>query len=378
MTSPIADPHPLGPPPRERHWVGTAARLAAGFAKTAAAFDESAEVPRGNLEALHASGLDAALLPREFGGQDLSYRTFGAIVRLLSAACPSTACVWVMHIGAAAGLVQLSAPDVARFYADELVAGRRFANALSEPTGGNLFLLPQQHAERVDGGYRLSGAKRFTSGCEIADHFLVNVLVDDTPTFFGVAADDTIGYRPIGDTMGMRANGSRLVEFTGTLLREDRRCPPPTRHRPNHISAGLAFLSLGIADAAVAALVEHARGRTIPTTGQPLSAMQWLRFDLATVHSQIEAASMYARHTTWLADQNDLGFISATLRAKVLANQVAIDAAQLALKAGGGSGYLSTSPIQRILRDAYAGWVMAYSVEVCRDRIGSELLDDPV
>jgi len=89
--------------------------------------------------------------------------------------------------------------------------------------------------------------------------------------------------------------------------------------------------------------------------------MQWLRFDLATVHSHLEAAAVYARHMTWLADQNDPGFLRATLRAKLLANQIAVDAAQLALKAGGGSGYLSTSPIQRILRDAYAGWVMAYS-----------------
>ncbi|CAM3879890.1 acyl-CoA dehydrogenase family protein [Kibdelosporangium persicum] len=365
--------HPLGPPPEEQHWVDKAAGLAVEFAKTAAAYDESTEVPRANLEALHTSGLDQALLPREFGGEDLSYRAYGEIVRLLAAACPSTACIWVMHVGAATGLVQLSAPEAARFYADEYIAGRRFANALSEPSGGNLFLLPQQHARPVDGGFRLTGAKRFTSGCEIADHFLVNVLIDDTPTFFGVAADETIEYVPIGDTMGLRANGSRLVDFRGTVLRPDRRCPPSTAHRPNRIGSGIAFLSLGVADAAIAALIDHARTRTVPTTGEPLATMQWLRFDLADVHSRLEAAAMYAKHMTWLADQNDLEFNPATLRAKLLANQVAVDAAQLALKAGGGSGYLSTSPIQRILRDAYAGWVMAYSVEVCRDRLSAEL-----
>ncbi|TCO62308.1 acyl-CoA dehydrogenase family protein [Actinocrispum wychmicini] len=369
----MTEPHPFAPPADERHWVDTAAGLAAKFATTAAAFDESAQVPLENLEALHASGLDKALLPSEFGGQDLSYRSYGEIVRLLSEACPSTACIWVMHIGAAIGLVTMSTPEVARFYADELIAGRRFANALSEPSGGNLFLLPQQHAYPAAGGFRLTGAKRFTSGCEIADHFLVNALVENQPTFFGVAVDDTIRFLPIGDTMGMRANGSRLVEFADTLLRDDRRCPPPTRRRPNHIGAGLAFLSLGVADAAVKATVEHARSRVIPTTGEPLATMQWLRFDLATTHSHLEAAVMYARHMTWLADQNDPGFLAATLRAKLLANQIAVDAAQLALKAGGGSGYLSTSPIQRILRDAYAGWVMAYSVEVCRDQISTEL-----
>ncbi len=370
--------HPFAPPPAEQHWVDTAAELAAGFAKTAGALDDSAELPTANLMALHGSGLDAALLPKEFGGEDLSYRSYGEIVRKLSAACPSTACIWVMHIGAAAGLVAMSSPESARFYADELIAGRRFANALSEPTGGNLFLMPLQHAEPADGGFRLTGAKRFASGCEIAEHFLVNALVDGKPAFFGVAMDPaTMTLIPIWDTMGLRASRSQLIEFKGTLLREDRRCPPSKVRRPNHIGAGLAFLSLGIADAALAHLVDYARRRVIPTTGKPLSDMQWLRFDVADVHSRLEAASMYARHMSWLADENSTGFIPATMRAKQLANEIAVDAAQLAVRVGGASGgYLKSSPIERIFRDAQAGGLMAYSVEVCKDAIGAEVLGE--
>jgi alkylation response protein AidB-like acyl-CoA dehydrogenase len=373
----ITTPDPLGPPQHERHWVELARDLATRFAATAAARDTTAELPIDNLRALHMAGLDTALLPKELGGQDLSYRTYGQVVRLLSAACPSTACIWVMHIGAAIGLVTMSAPGVARFYADELIAGHRFANALSEPSGGNLFLMPQQHAFPVDGGYRLSGAKRFCSGCEIADHFLVNALVDGIPTFFGVAADDSMSFVPIWDTMGLRASRSQLISFDNTLLREDRRCPPPRERRPNHIGAGLAFLSLGIADAAVEALVSHARTRTIPTTGAPLADMQWLRYRLAEVHSDLVAASTLAQHMCWLADVNDSDFIPATVRAKLLSNRVAKDAAQLGLEAGGGSAYLKSSPIERIFRDAQAGHLMAYSAEVCKGMIADGLLGIP-
>ncbi|MFD8499173.1 acyl-CoA dehydrogenase family protein [Amycolatopsis sp. NPDC059657] len=366
--------HPFEAPAHEAHWVAAARELATGFAATAAEFDETAEIPLANLRALHASGLDAATLPEEHGGQDLSYRTFGAVLRLLSAACPSTACIWLMHIGAAGGLVQMSTPEVAGFYAGELKAGKRFANALSEPACGNLFLLPQQIAEPAEGGFRLTGAKRFVSGCEIADHFLVNALVDGTPAFFGHAPDDTMTYVPIWDTMGLRASRSQLVTFDGTLLRADRRCLPSTGPRPNHIAAGLAYLSLGIADAALAALTEHARSRTIPTTGQPLSDMQWLEFEAADAALRLESAAMYAGHTMWLADQNSPGFIGATVRAKPLANEAARDIAQLGVRVGGGSGYLRTSPIQRIFRDAQAGGLMAYSVEVCKAHLGKETL----
>jgi alkylation response protein AidB-like acyl-CoA dehydrogenase len=182
---------------------------------------------------------------------------------------------------------------------------------------------------------------------------------------------------PNWDTIGQRASRSQLVDFRDTLLRDDRRCPPPRERRPNHIGAGLAFLSLGIADAAIDALVRHAKGREIPTTGKPLAAEQWLRFRLAEVHTDLVAADVVGRQMCWLADINDAGFLPATIRAKVLANRVAKDAAQLGLEAGGGSAYLKTSPIERIFRDAQAGHLMAFSAEVCKSMLAGILLDTP-
>jgi alkylation response protein AidB-like acyl-CoA dehydrogenase len=44
------------------------------------------------------------------------------------------------------------------------------------------------------------------------------------------------------------------------------------------------------------------------------------------------------------------------------------------VRVGGASGYLTTSPIQRHFRDAQAGGLMAYSVELCRDWIGKAVL----
>lgn len=35
---------------------------------------------------------------------------------------------------------------------------------------------------------------------------------------------------------------------------------------------------------------------------------------------------------------------------------------------------MTTPPIQRHFRDAQAGWIMAYSAEVCRDFIGKAVL----
>jgi alkylation response protein AidB-like acyl-CoA dehydrogenase len=350
-----------------------AEKLAREFAARAARYDETAELPVDNLRALHESGLDLAWLPVDRGGQGLPWQTFGTVLTIIARACPSTATVWLMHLGAAYGLIDMS--EDGSFFLEELAAGRRFANALSEPTSGNLFLVPLQEAVPADGGHLLDGAKRFVSGCEIADYFLVNALIDGVPTFYAVEPDDTLTFVPIWDSMGMRATRSQLITFNSTLLRTDRRCTrPPTF--PNPIPVGLPFLSLGVAEAAFAAMRDHARGRVLPTSGAPLSDMQWVQFAAATVHVRLRAAQLLAGELTSLADQGAEHVTEVAFEAKLLANEVAKEAAALAVKVGGGSGYLSTSPIQRHFRDAQAGALMAYSAEVCQSEIGKRVLGE--
>ena len=50
------------------------------------------------------------------------------------------------------------------------------------------------------------------------------------------------------------------------------------------------------------------------------------------------------------------------------------DVAQLGVRVGGASGFLKQSPIQRHLRNAQAGQLMAYSTEVLATEIGKEVL----
>jgi alkylation response protein AidB-like acyl-CoA dehydrogenase len=68
----------------------------------------------------------------------------------------------------------------------------------------------------------------------------------------------------------------------------------------------------------------------------------------------------------------------AATETKMLANEVAKRAAALAVKVGGGSGYLVSSPIQRIFRDAQAGAIMAYSVPFSAEVVGGWVLDAEV
>ncbi|MEO5724397.1 MAG: acyl-CoA dehydrogenase family protein, partial [Ilumatobacteraceae bacterium] len=372
--TPLRSLAPFDVPACEQPLIETVNDLAATFATTAASYDESAEIPIDNLRALSNAGLDSAFLPVRFGGGGASPITFGNALATISKACPATACVWLMHVGAAVSLISMGNADSAEFFRGELAAGKRFANALSEPTSGNLFLMPLQVADPAPGGWTLSGAKRFVSGCEIADYFFINAVVDGQPGFFGVDRDSSLSFIPIWDTLGLRASRSQLISLDGTLLRTDRRCGPPQDDTPNPIGTGLAWLSIGVAEAALDALVDHACNRVIPSTGLPLSHMQWVQFEVAEATVALNGAKLLAGRSMWLAEQGSPDTLAAALEAKLCANQVAQDIAQLGVKIGGASGFLRTSPIQRHFRDAQAGALMAYSVELCRDAVGKAAL----
>jgi alkylation response protein AidB-like acyl-CoA dehydrogenase len=358
---------------REQRLLERVGELAAGFAAEAASHDEGAEINVAALDALHAAGVTRALLPAPLGGEGISYLAFGELIRTLAEADPSVATIQLMHAGAGVGLAELTRDSLGDFYAGEFLAGKRFANALSEPASGNKFLNPQQEAVPSDGGWALSGAKRFVSGSEIADYLMVNALVGGEPAFFGVPLPDpAVSVIPIWDTLGLRATRSQLLAFDNTLLRAGHRGRAPRPGDFAAIPAGLPAISLGIADAALAALADHARTRVI--LGAPLSHQQWVQHEVADNQTRLAAAHALFAQSLGQADHGDPAFFGGLIRAKYLANKIAVAVAQLGMRIGGASGYLRTSPIQRHLRDAQAGQLMAYSTEVLATEIGREVL----
>ncbi|MBA8817135.1 alkylation response protein AidB-like acyl-CoA dehydrogenase [Microbacterium halimionae] len=364
---------PVQVPAHEQHWLDTVESLAKTFAETVASDDAEARLPIDHLRALSATGLDTAFLPIEHGGEALSYATLGQVVRTLAAAHPAVATVWLMHIGAAHALVSCSQPAEAEFFAAELRAGKRFSNALSEPAGGNYFLNSQQDAEAVEDGWVLEGRKLFVSGSEAADHLFLNSRVDGAPAFFGVTVDDTISFPPIDETSGMRATRSRSMTLSRTPLLASRLCAPPAPDYSNLITVGFGFVSIGIAESALDALKDYATSRRSPQG--TLGDAQWVKSDVGPVWAEVRAARLMAEQVSWLADQKSPDAMPAATETKMLANEVAKKAAALAVRVGGGSGYLVRSPIQRIFRDAQAGALMAYSVPFSEELVGGWVLD---
>ncbi|MFY0567830.1 acyl-CoA dehydrogenase family protein [Archangium lansingense] len=351
----------------EVDYLKEAERLRTLLAEQAAKHDREATFPEEGKAAMSHSPLNTALL------DGISWLTFGRLVSILSRGDASFGTAWLMHQGTAVALRALVDPAQAAFMEAELRRGAWFGNALGEPTSGNQFLTPLLHARRVEEGWRLTGAKRFVSGGEGAKYLFTSAICDGQPGFFLIDKDDSVRAEEIWDPMGMRATRSQLLHLQDTLLPDSRRLRlDPTQ--TNAIAVGLPWISLGIAEAAMGFAIGYAKERRLPPENKPLAELQWVQFSVADMSIRLEAARSLAMRSAIAADERAPDALFLQMQAKAVANEAAIAISTAALEIAGGSGYLRSRPIERYVRDAMSGPLMAWSSAVTRDILGKALL----
>lgn len=140
---------------------------------------------------------------------------------------------------------------------------------------------------------------------------------------------------------------------------------------------GLAAVNVGIAAAAARAATEHAAGRRYPD-GSSLAEIQHVQHLIADMDLATRQARLVVREAAALGDAGDESALVVIMEAKVAATEAAAFVTQKALEATGGQGYTPSLPVERHLRDARAGAVMAPTNAVLRNWIGKALAGLPV
>ncbi len=140
---------------------------------------------------------------------------------------------------------------------------------------------------------------------------------------------------------------------------------------------GLAAVNVGIAAAAEAAAIEHVKSRTYPD-GTALAEIQSVQHAIADMDLETRGARAVVCHAAALGDAADKAALVPIMEGKVAATEAAASVTQRALDACGGQAYGPSLPIERHLRDARAGAVMAPTNAVLRNWIGKALAGLPV
>ena len=204
--------------------VAIARRLGQEFATRAAEMDETDTFVAENYEALKAAGLVEAGVPKELGGGGHDIDALSAMLRELAHHCSSTALAFSMHnhqvaIPAWRWLHQ-KAPVEALL---KRVAAERIILLTS---GGSDWIAGSGKAEKVDGGFRITARKMFSSAAPAGSLLMTSAVWDNEGgsegpqvLHFGIPMNSPhVKIIPVWKTLGMRATGSHDVMIDGHVV----------------------------------------------------------------------------------------------------------------------------------------------------------------
>jgi len=357
------------------------------IAAQAATLDRERVYPADNMKALGAVGALGLVVPAEHGGAGAGLAALAEACEAVGAACASTGMVFLMHEVTAA-TIAIGGGERAAGLLPLLASGEAIGTlAFSERGTGAHFYNPELRAERSNGSVTITGRKSFVTSGGNADHYLVLVQgeADGTADAYLVDGDDAaVSFDGVWAGLGMAGNSSVAMDLAGVQVTGADRIGAAGAGTElvfgvvaPFFLVGLSAVNVGIAAAAAKAATEHAANRRYPD-GSSLAEVQYVQHLIADMDLATRQARLLVQSAAALGDAGDESALVAIMEAKVASTEAAVAVTQNALEATGGQGYTPSLPIERHLRDARAGSVMAPTNAVLRSWIGKALAGLPV
>jgi alkylation response protein AidB-like acyl-CoA dehydrogenase len=326
------------------------------LAGNAARHDADDSFVADNYDALKQQGFLRAHVPEELGGFGLSHRDACDLVRQLAAACGATGLTYAMH----SHLVAFAAWRWRHENAptDKLLRRVAAENLVLVSTGATDWLPSGGTAEKVEGGFRITGRKTFCSGAPAGDLLMTSAVFADpeagaTVLHFAVPFNaEGVTVHDTWRAMTMRGTGSHDVELEAVFVPDagiSARRPQGKWHHMFHVISMVAFpivysAYLGVAESARARALEIARagkcddGR-IRQVGEMENALAAARMAVAEM-VELAATAKPGAETT-----------SRVFTARTLAGESSIRAVECAMEVVGGTALIRARGIERAFRD---------------------------
>jgi 3-hydroxy-9,10-secoandrosta-1,3,5(10)-triene-9,17-dione monooxygenase len=354
--------------PTREELIQRAEALLPALRARAADAEKNRRLPDETVAEFRAAGFHKIMQPKRYGGYELGIRTAAECIRTLSTACGSSG--WVANLFMVHNYqVSLFSPEAQKEY---------WATG-DDQVSSTVSFATKSEAVKVEGGYRLTGRWKFSSGCDFATWFIImkpsatvldwmlvprsDLTIEDdwfVSGLCGTGSKDLIledvfvpDHRILsimdiatGNTPGGKANGMAIARL------------PFTWPAVWGIPAALIGMASGMADAVRQTLI----GKKALFTSELQTDRVANQIRLTGALTDIHAAELIMRHrldeierwaetgaapsaTDALASQRDAAYVAR------LIGKVASDLSQMA---GATSVYLG-NPIQRFQRDINVG-----------------------
>ncbi len=348
-------------------------------------WDEKQAFPREVFTKLGEMGLMGAVWPPEYGGAGLSTLDYALVMEEIARIEAGVALSLAAHSSLCSGHIFFAGTEEQKQrFLVSLAKGEKVGCwGLTESSAGSDAAGTKTTAVRDGAHWVLNGSKQFITNGGLADIAVVMAVTDRTQAKRGISAfvveRGTPGFRSgkKEDKLGVRSSDTSELIFEDcripaeNLLGQQGRGFLDTLQILDRGRIGIAAFSVGIAQAALEASIEYAKGRR--QFDHAIAEFEGVQFKVADMATKIAAARLMTWQAASRRDAGQAHTVESSM-AKLFASEMAVEAALEAVQIHGGYGYIKDYPVERYLRDAKLGTIGEGTSEVQRMVIARELL----
>ena len=348
-------------------------------------WDEKQIFPGEVLDKLGKLGFMGVLIPAEYGGAGLGYEEYIAIVEELSRVDGSVGISVAAHNSLCTGHIFLAGTEEQRHkFVTPLASGEKLgAWSLTEPEAGSDAGGTQTVAMKDGDSWVLKGQKTFTTNGTYGDVCVAMAVTDPVKKHDGISAfiieKGTPGFHAghKENKLGLRASD------TATVIFEDCRIPVENllgeegsgfRDSMKVLDGGrlsIAAMAVGMAQGAYEAALSYSKERK--QFGKSISDFQAIKFKLADMAMEIDAARLLNSRAAWMRDNGMTTTLESSM-AKLYAAEVGTRVANESVQIHGGYGYIKDYPAEKFYRDVKLCSIGEGTNEIQRMVIAREIL----
>jgi len=327
-------------------------------------------------------GLQGALMPKKYGGMELSPLDVVAILEGIGYGCRDNGLIFSINAHMWAGeipLLRYGSDEQKETYLPDLCSGKHIgANAMTEPDSGSDVYALKTRAREENDYYILDGSKTFVTNAPVADVFIVYARVGNSRGFTGICCflvekdreNFSIG-KPL-EKMGLKTSPMAEIAFD--------HCKIPKKNLIGKAGSGWLIFAdsmewerifilascIGSMEHLQETCLKYVRERKI--ANKPIGKHQAVANKVIDMKLRLETSRMLLYKAAWLKNNNKSALMESAM-SKCQVSESYVQNCRDAVQIFGGYGYMVEYELERELRDAIASTLYSGTTEVQKNII---------
>ncbi|MCM8812602.1 MAG: acyl-CoA dehydrogenase family protein [Candidatus Omnitrophica bacterium] len=352
-----------------------------------AELDREEKFPSEIMKVLAEADLFGVYIEEKYGGMGGGIFELCLVTEELSRVCGGIAVTYAASALGTDPILLFGTEAQKKKYLPAIAAGKKLAAfGLTEPVAGSDAGAIETTARKEGDYYVLNGLKHFITNGGDAEIYTVIAMTDKTKGARGASAfiveKGTPGFSfgKKEEKLGIRCSSTRELIFEECKIPKENILAKEgmgfivTMKTFDMSRPGVAAQALGIAQGAFDLALEYTRTRQ--QFGKPICSNQGVKFMLADMATEIEAARGLVYGVARMIDSGNTKVSKESAMAKLYASDVAMRVSTEAVQLFGGYGYMRDYPVEKFMRDAKITQIYEGTNQIQREIIANNLIKE--